>query len=283
MISGYLMADSLKINSRIVLFKNRLRSILRPFLFAFTIFTILLLMKGDFKDVLGNYSRSSFKSLFYFMFYSPFWFIPAYLFIVFILLICLRYVNTIFFGFILLSITAYYTLSTEYRFSSHTIEVPAFIFYVWLGIFINRYKLVDKIIRFNIFLLFAGLLTAYLLSCYQSYYLFEKKYVYFLSSLRFFNQVYGLLFFCFFVRICPQKPVFGIFKPRYETYGGYLYHFFIVVFVLKPFIEYIGTKGWFPDKNIFLVLCTFVLEFIICYAITTMLVKFIRYLKIPVL
>lgn len=283
MISGYLIADNLKINSPITLIKNRLRSILRPFLLAFAIFLILLLINGVFKNALGKYSKNSFREVLYFMFYSPFWFIPAYLFILSIILIGLKYINTIFFGVILLSITAFYTFSASYMFKSHTTEIPAFIFYVWLGIIVNQYKLVNKILKFNIFILLAALLIAYVLSCYQSYNLFEKKYIYYLGSLHFFNQMYSLLVFCFLVRICPQKPLFWIFKPRYETYGIYLYHFFFVVFALKPFVEYLNIKGWFPSEHKFLVLCLFVLEFIFCYIITTMFVKLIRYLKIPVL
>jgi hypothetical protein len=283
MISGYLLADQLRIISPMTFLKRRLGVIVTPYVIAFTLFLILLTVQGEFIIPINASVFTAGKLVLYKIFYSPYWFIPVYFFTLITILIFHRYVYKIWFGALLLLVTSYYTFSEVSQSKDHTTAFLGFVFYVWLGMIVNEYKIVDRIKKWNLSFLIALVAIAFMLACYQSYILFLSKTIFYFNNLRFFNQVYGILFFCLLVRICPEKPNFGILNPRKETYGIYLYHYFTVLFVLRPLIEWLNRKGWYYADNFLSLLFMFFCQFLFCYVITTAFVKLLNHYKIPVL
>jgi len=282
-VSGFLMTDQLKKISKVTFLIQRLRTILIPYLISLFIFLLILFLRGNFKELTNSHSNQRFNDIIYFVFYSPFWFIPTLFINIIIILLFYKYINTVWFGMILLSITAFYTFGDSFKLKSHSTAFFGFAFYSWLGVYINENGLVDKIKKIKLSILILGLIAAFILASIQSYWLFIKGNIFFSNNLRFFNQVYSILFFCFLVKICPEKPSFGIFKPRQETFGLYLYHFFFVIFLIQPIIEWIVIKGWYPFNSFPLIMAICMLNLIVCYTFSTAFVKLLRFWKVPVL
>jgi fucose 4-O-acetylase-like acetyltransferase len=283
MISGYLLADQLRVISPMTFLMRRVGVIVTPYIIAFTLFLIFLTIQGDFFIPSNAKGFDTIKPFFYKVFYSPYWFIPVYFLTLITILVFHKYVYKIWFGGVLMLITSYYTFSELSQSKDHTTAFMGFVFYVWLGMFINEYKLVDRIKKWNTGLLLTLVVIAFALACYQSYSLFLNKTIFYFNNLRFFNQVYGVLFFCLLIKICPEKPNFGILNPRKETYGIYLYHYFAVLFIIRPIIEWLNKKGWYYGDNFLSLLFMFFCQFLFCYIITTVFVKLLNHYKIPVL
>lgn len=280
-ISGFLMGEQLKSLPPLVYFMNRVRSILGPYLIALTIFMLLVaIFVRPFGDptILDNLNN-----FFYLIFSTPYWYIPVY-FLTFIFLLPFhKYFNKIWFGGILLLITAYYTYTTVHLGKNHTTSPFGFVFYVWFGTFIYNYDLIKKIRQIKWPLLIGLIVISFLLACYQSYALVLKHSPFFSNNLRVFNQVYGVLVFCFLIKICPENPSYWRLKPRQETFGIYLYHIYPFTFLFKPLVEWTYQEGWYPVDNFVLVMLIFVVQFVIGYLSTTFFVKWIRHSKIPIL
>ncbi|MBE9461821.1 acyltransferase family protein [Dyadobacter subterraneus] len=283
MISGILLADQLKVVKPITFLIRRLQVIIIPYLISFSIYLIFLSIYGDVAKLMKHSNISSFKIAVYILFYSPYWYIPVYLIALIVILVFHKFVNKIWFGSLLLLITIFYTFSPSSQTKDHTTAFFAFAFYVWLGILINEKKLIDKIKKWRIDVLIGLIVAAFVLASKQSYALLINHNTFYFNNLRFFNQIYGVLVFCLLIRICPEKPSFFILKPRQETYGIYLYHIFFVMFLVRPIIEWMNYKGWYPIDSFWLVLLIFIIQFILCYILTTAFIKILHFYRIPVL
>lgn len=151
---------------------------------------------------------SDLSTIAYILFYSPYWYVPVYFITLIVILIFNRYMNKIWFGAILMLITAFYTFSFRSQIKDHTTAFFAFVFYVWLGMFINEKNLIEKIRKWRVDVLIILIVIALILASFQSYLLLVNHDLFYFNNLRFFNQVYGVLFFCLLIRICPQNPTF---------------------------------------------------------------------------
>lgn len=286
MISGFLLGDKIRNVSATVYFKRRVRSTLRPFLIAFTIFIILLLIR-DYLNSTNTIDLLNPKSIYYIIFYTPYWYLPTYFIGLFTILLFSKYIKSVWLGAALLVVTVLYTFPGLYNssFGSHSTSVFAFVFYMWLGVYIRFKNYAQKIKLIPFSALLIAICLTFVLASYQSYNLLQENNQYFFNNLRIFNQLYGISVFLFLVRISPPEPNFYGLNPRKETYGIYLYHFPVIIFLFPVFTsltEAISGQNFY-SYNIYLTLLYSFIKFLVCYIVTILIVKALVKLKIQVL
>jgi len=288
LIAGFLLADKAIYTKPFEYYKRRLNIIAKPYLLALLLFIAILVVSNII-------TTHSFKLQFlsavakYTLFYTAFWYIPNY-FICLLVIVCFsKYLNSLYFGGCLFLVTLGYTYFTVYApgyTSSHTTALFGFVFYMWLGVYIKRQDLVGRIKKVNIVLLGFILLAIYALSNVESYYLFYYTQTHdSVNTLRISNQLYSVAVFVFLVRCCGKAPKFGIFSPRQETYGIYLYHSFFIFFLIPLVENWIGRQFniSFSSYNVSGLIGITLLNFIICYFGATALVKLLLRFKLAYL
>lgn len=285
MISGFLIGEKVVNIHPFQYFKRRLKATLKPYIIAFAVFVALsYIINPGLLAELNNYI-SFFRRIYYFIVGTPYWFLPTYLVALFTILLFNKYIDSLKFGAILLIVTAIYTFSTLFADKDHTTSVFAFIFYLWLGVYVRRKNLLMKIKKIKTYILLLLVTVTFILSCYEAYALFLNNKEHFFNNLRLFNQLYGLVFFILLVKVCPVKPDFWILSPRKETYGIYLYHFLFIAFIFPVFVylcdKYFGVQYY--SQGMYLLLLLGFVKFVVCYILTTLFVKIILRLKLPIL
>jgi hypothetical protein len=280
LIAGFLLADKITTTTPFDYFKRRINVIAKPYILAVVLFFAVLVLK----DYLANPGHIGVAYLIaaikYIVFYTAFWYIPNYLVCLLVIVCCSKYVKSLYFGGILLLVTLGYTYFNVYSpnyTSSHTTALFGFVFYMWLGVYIKKADLISRINQANLYVTGLLLLLIFVLSNCESHYLFYYTNTHdSLNTLRLTNQLYSVAVFVFLVRCCRGKaPNFGIFNPRKETYGIYLYHSFFIFFLI-PVLE-IWLSGQFHislfSYNIYVILGIALTNFVICYFASTALVK----------
>lgn len=278
LISGFLLGDKLTTVNPSVYFKNRLVSVGRPY---FVVFSILLVINAIrfyiFQRPIENVN--SFTDIIYENFFSTWlWYLPNYLFCLGTLLFFHKVIYKKRLGLFLFAITLTTSILAVY---THKYEIPhtkalfAFIFYLWLGAYFRRNNFLEKIKKTSTTLLFCLVLVTLCLSCVESSYLYKEDLNIF-NILRISNQLYSISMFFFLVKICPEKPKFGIFNPREETYGIYLYHGLLIYFLPKVvtfFNSYLNVQLF--SYNSYVYMLVDVVMYITIYMLTTLIVKFL--------
>jgi hypothetical protein len=279
LISGFLLGDKIKKGDLLQYYKRRLRSTIRPYLIVLFIFiTIVTYRVFIVKHDISEEHSSLLKIINYSIFSTSLWYLPNFLIALGVILIFYKFVDSKFFGGILFTITLLYTVFSVYNIKyqfGHTWALFGYVFYLWLGIYIRQNEIIiKKIKKIKLIPLVIILIVAFALSCYESYILYQNYLGYF-NILRVFNQFYSLVMFVFLIRICNSNPNFGIFNPKKETYGIYLYHGLFSWFLL-PKIIFCLKQNNIIDLNvnsIYTFMAHHLVYFIFIYLITTLLVK----------
>jgi hypothetical protein len=288
LIAGFLLADKMAGDTPFNYYIRRLNVIAKPYLFAVLLFFIALLVK-EFALPAHKFGFGYFFAIIkYIVFYTPFWYIPNYLLCLLVIVCFSKYINSLYFGGFLLLITLGYTYFNVYSPAngSHTTALFGFVFYMWLGVYIKKNDLISRIKMVSPLILGFLLLLIYLLSNCESFYLFNYMHTQdSLNTLRISNQLYSVVVFIFLVRCCGKAPRFGIFNPRKETYGIYLYHAFFIFFIIPALEGWIGRQFHisFFSYNIYSILLITITNFAICYFGATALVKIMLRLKLAYL
>jgi len=283
LIAGFLLADKIEGNQRIKYFMRRLKVIVKPYALAVSLFILgFILDRAASQKLSGPFVIETVK---YILGYTSFWYVPNYLICLLIIVSFSKYVKSAWFGAALFLMTIVYTYLNVYSVnhtSSHTTALLGFVFYMWLGIFIKKNGIVQKIQQIDPLLLIGITVLIFALSNYETWYLFNFTHTSdSLNTLRVTNQLYSVAVFALLVRLCGAKaPDFGVFRPKQETYGIYLYHCFFIFYII-PGIEKWIAKHYhvsFFSYNVFHLIAINLLNFVICYCATTLLVKFlVRY------
>ena len=288
LIAGFLLAGKIEKNDRFNYFMRRIKVIAKPYLLAASLF-----ITGFVLDNLAHQKITLpflLETIKFVVGYTSFWYVPNYLICLLVIVIFSKYSRSVYFGGALLLATIFYTYlavySTDHT-SSHTTALFGFVFYMWLGMYIKRTGLISKIQQINPAVLIGVVVLIYALCNLETWYLFNFTHTNdSLNTLRVSNQLYSLAIFALLVRLCGNKaPDFGVFRPKQETYGIYLYHAFFIFFIIP------GIERWmsvhyhiaFFSYNVFHLIIVNLLNFIICYFATTLLVKALIRLKLAFL
>jgi fucose 4-O-acetylase-like acetyltransferase len=286
-ISGFLLGDKITRGSRISYFKRRLDGTIKPYMVAFLLFAGFMLIRSHVLHRQVTESNSFFSVIKFCVFDTFFWYLPNYLVCLFIIMLLRKYLKSWYLGGALLSITMVYTVLTVYTntyAAGHGTAIFGFIFYLWLGVFIRQQNIVNKILNIKTPVLLIIVLFLFVLSSLESYWLYKQSLPYF-NILRVFNQLYALAMFALLVKLGSSKINFGIFDPRKESFGIYLYHGFFVYFLFPKLVimakEYMGIEIWTENTMLRLLLIT--LYAICCYLLTVLLVKLLQRFKLAYL
>ena len=276
-ISGFLLGDKIKTGNLAQYYKRRVQHTFKPFLLVLFIFIIVFVFRIFILHRNLHGIDSITKIVSFCLFQTPLWYLPNYLITLAVTLIFSKYLYSKYFGGLLLLITLLYSIFTVYTIkyqAGYTSAIFGYAFYLWLGINLKyRSNILFKIKKINLASLSILLILSFSLSCLESYKLYQNHLNYF-SILRIFNQIYSVIMFIFLVRVCKYNPNFGIFNPKKETYGIYLYHG-VLSMGSTAFINHFNVFKAFnltiPDIYTFMVY--HLLFFSIVYFSTTALVK----------
>jgi probable poly-beta-1,6-N-acetyl-D-glucosamine export protein len=279
LISGFLLGEKIITTPSLTYLKRRFDSTFRPYLRTVLIFvpvcSIGYFFGANKVHSLQEYGYHIIKDFIYTVLYTNYWFIINFFISLSIILVFKRYLFTYTFFFLLLSIAIIYSINiyVEYFDPRHTVALFGFLFYLWLGIFINKYKkeviqYIDKI-QLRVFLILGALLMA--LTIYEAHVLEALNSIDPYNALKISNQLYSLLIFFFFIKIRDWELP-RVFNPKKDTYGIYLYHPFTLLFLPKALV----LLGYTPIPYSSYFLFVFFVGYIIVYLLTLMAVKCIN-------
>jgi len=250
LIGGFLINHKFTEYTPLQYIKNRFKNTIGPWTLWLNIFVLLniinLLVKKyliyhdnhtmppDFSSYLGNLYYET-------IFLSSFWFILNFLICISILLIFKKYIYHVFFGCILGLVSLFYSVNLYYGWiiTNHSTALFGFVFYLWLGAFLNKhYESVSKFIRQKslwFFILITVIL--FIFSDMESVILKNLGNNDAFNTLRFTNILYSISFFFLLLKIGPLPLVNKYLEPRKTTFGIYLIHQIIITYVLIEIVR----------------------------------------------
>ncbi|WP_316851529.1 acyltransferase [Pedobacter agri] len=287
LLAGFLIGDKFNTYSTKEYLKRRLQNTVKPWLFWVVVLFVLnyidiavrniksgdpTFMGKSIANILGDFGDIVFN--------TSYWFIPNFLICIAILLLFRKYLYNIFFGGFLLILSLSYSINLYLDIfpTSHTTALFGFIFYLWLGVQINRHYEKFKIIIQNtcISILIALTFITFMLSSWESYYLLAKLPNDPFNTLRISNIIYSLVCFALLYKL-GDKISLNKFKPSIFTFGIYLVHQ-ILVFRLMPLI-FRPLHISFENKSAYYFLSIQLLTFAVVYTSSILLVYMIN--KVP--
>jgi len=209
--------------------------------------------------------------------FTNYWFIINFMVSITLLLIFKRHLYKYGFGFILTLFTLFYSVNIHFEWinPTHTIAILGFVFFLWLGAQLRRHWL---IIEYQIKLvpywlpIFAVLIT-FGLSIAEAFWLNKEHSIDSLNTLRFSNILFSLACFALFLKIGTFK-LLNHFKPRQSTYGIYLIHYILVIFLVPEILHPLGVNMERLSGLGFVL--TKLMAFLIVYAISLTVVLLIN-------
>lgn len=284
LIAGFLINHKFAEYTAFQYLKNRFKSTIGPWALWLNIFILINIinllfiayfkyngekhMPSPFLEYLsGQYYRVIFE--------TSFWFILNFLICIAILLMCKKYLYKIGLGVILFLCSLFYSVNLYYGWikTSHTTALFGFVFFLWLGAYINRYSdaLFSFIKRTSYIWLIGVTLLLLIVSDLEVVYLksLGSNDVY--NTLRFTNILYSLSFFLLLLKIGSIPFVNRVFEPRKTTFGIYLTHQIIITYILQAILR---PFHWIPEvMTLPQVICYNLLGFIITYLISMLMIR----------
>jgi len=265
--------------------KRRFANTIKPWLFWIMILVIANLAQkwvvfnkgnssGDFLADPIAYFLDQFR---YILFESSFWFILNFLICISLLLIFKRWIYKIWFGIILLVISLLYSVNlyTEWFITHHSSALFGFVFYLWLGVYLNRYY--DGVMKWIKGISWKALISVnllfFVLAGAETYLLMQRGSHDSFNTLRITNIIYSLSMFSMLLKIGDIKWIDRVLTPRKSTFGIYLIHQILIIRLLP---EVLKGKIWAGVelsvyRNIGYSFLRFAIVYLISFAITKLL------------
>lgn len=242
LLSGFLIGDKIKNTTAKEYLKKRLQNTIKPWAFWACILMILnyvtlaiIYFKFHPSDFWQTPTLPLGNQIIHIVFFTNFWFILNFMICLAILLAFKRYLDSNYFGLILLLCSLFYSVNLYFNWipTHHTTAVFGFVFYLWLGYQLNKY--------FDAFKLWVGKASAWWLipvliisfasCCAESLNLYSLHSDDAFNTLRFSNIIFSLLCFIVLFKYSDYLNV-SFFKPRQVTYGIYLIHQILILHFL---------------------------------------------------
>jgi len=252
LIAGFLINHKFVEYTPVQYLKNRFKSTIGPWVFWVNIFVLLNVIgivfvayftynrDGKLPSPFLNFIGEKYYEV---IFTTSFWFIPNFLICIAILLLFKKYIYSLWLGSLLGLTSLFYSVNLYYGWikTQHTTALFGFVFFLWLGAFMNRHlDVVFAAIKKISYTWLIGLTTA--LFILASLEIVHLKSVFSddpFNTLRITNIAYSLAFFVLLLKIGSIPYVNREFLPRKTTYGIYLIHHIIILKVLlelfRPF------------------------------------------------
>ncbi|HEY0177198.1 MAG TPA: acyltransferase [Pedobacter sp.] len=290
LIAGFLINHKFKEYTALQYLKNRFKSTIGPWMLWINIFMIIDISNLLFMTYIKHHGEGSMPSPFisyllngYYniIFKTSFWFILNFLICIAILLLFKKYIYKIGLGIALFLVSLFYSINLYHGWlaTSHTTALFGFVFFLWLGAYINRHsEVVFSFIRKISYVWLIGITVLFfLMADLEIIHLKaignEDSY----NTLRITNILYSLSFFLILLKVGSIPFVNRFFLPRKTTFGIYLTHQIIITHLLK---EIFYPLHWQMDSmTVFGALGYSILRYIITYSISFLIVRLILLTK----
>lgn len=286
LLAGFLIGDKINSYKPFDYLKRRFDNTFKPWLFW-----VITYMLIEYINSVVGYLRFGSSDAFskpvlylyglvtYVLFETSFWFIINFLTGIAILMLFRKYVYSLKFGLILGLCSLFYAINIYFDWipSRHTTAFLGFVFYIWLGVQMNKYyaNFLDWINNTTLISLVIVCFLSFLLATAESLYLTNfhfKTDPY--NTLRITNIFYSLIAFLLLFKIGNINWIKKL-NPRSTTFGIYLIHYSVIVqglpLIFRPLnIDYLhkGALFLFGFQMI-----RFVIAFTVSYLLTVLISK----------
>lgn len=288
LIGGFLINHKFQEYTTKQYLKNRVKSTIKPWIFWMLAYIIITMLdrfvayaKGSDSAMVDHFFRYTGNLLVFTVFFTSSWFVLNFLICICILLIFKRYLYKAWFGVTLAVISLFYSLNLYQNWfvTTHSTALFGFVFYLWLGVNLNKYyervmKIIDATSWFKMICLMTLLFVVALLESLKLIDLGSKDPY---NTLRVSNIVYSLGMFTLLLKLGSIKFLQEQFEPRKTTFGIYLVHF-ILIMRLLPLI-FSPLKLNFQNFSVWTNTGIHLLRFIIVYGVAFFIVKLITKTK----
>lgn len=284
LIAGFLINHKFTEYSPLQYINNRLKKTIGPWLVWLHILigldiANLLVIYFKYKrerplpDML-SYLRTEYYDI---VFTTSFWFILNFLICIAILLLFKKVLYKIWFGAILLIISLFYSVNLHYGWiiTMHSTALFGFIFYLWLGAFMNRHyeRLSGFIRKTHIVWFLAAVVISFFVADLEIIQLKNNWVDDAYNTLRVSNILYSLLFFLMLLKIGSVKWINETLEPRNTTFGIYLIHTLIILHLLKQVFNPFHIQV--ASLTLFQAIAYSMARFFIAYLISLLLARII--------
>jgi len=289
LISGFLINHKFTEYTPLQYIKNRFKNTIGPWLFWIFIYLALvighqvfmLLKMGTANGRSIDWYDSTVGMFFRVIFHSNYWFILNFLICIAILLLFKKYIYNWGFGLILGLFSFFYSVNIYFGWLplEHTTAIFGFVFYLWLGIILNRYyaQIKATLNRISFSFLIVVNLVLFMLATLETVHLMNLNLNDPFNTLRVTNIFYSLGIFALLLKMGDMKNVQKVLNPRHTTFGIYLLHQIIIdhllIEILRPLRLDVATMSALG------VVGYSILRFALTYTLTFVLVNFISKTK----
>lgn len=287
LLAGFLIGEKIDEYSPWQYLRRRLKVIFWPWVFWSLLYVLIDILLLLFRKPFAHHPSFNMGRIWHniegLYLYSSYWFVINFMISICILLAFKKYIRSYVFGAILGCFTLFYSVNIYFEWISpnHTRAILGFVFFLWLGVKLNEnWKWAERMIAKIPY----AVLIIFILIFYGSA-VRESVVLYDISKdpsnpLRVTNIIYTLLCFILLLKIRTFRSLEQL-DPRHTTYGIYLIHFILIVFVVPKLYEPFGLNVYELTARQFLI---FRLSFfVITYTLTFFIVKMILRSKLKVL
>ncbi|QXU41034.1 acyltransferase [Pedobacter sp. D749] len=287
LIGGFLINHKFQEYSPFQYLKNRFKKTIGPWLFWILVLIFLTALdryiaytKGSDGGLLisnfGLYIYTLFSQI---ILFSPYWFILNFLICISILLVFKKQLYNLWFGLVLLLLSLFYSVNLYEGWieTNHTTALFGFVFYLWLGVYFNRYY--DKIMMTIKFLSWLKMLVlvivTFVIAIGESRYLYSIGISDAYNTLRISNIIYSLVMFTLLLKIGNLNWIKQNLYPRETTFGVYLIHVIIIERVLPLIFQplKLNVLAYNVWENIGILLLRFLVTYILSFYLARLIGK----------
>jgi len=269
--------------------KNRFKNTIKPWLFWILVFVLLDFLdrfvafsKGSDDRIVTEFFTYAGERIVNTLFFTSYWFILNFLICISLLLIFKRYLYNIWFGVVLGLVSVFYSFNLYHQWiiTQHSTALFGFVFYLWLGVYMNRYYETVKawIAKTTWFTLIIAVVVTFLLADWEAAYLLKTNNTDPYNTLRITNILYSITAFLLLLKVGNIPSLQKKLDPRNTTFGIYLIHAVIIerIFPLIFVPLHLEPKNYSVWTNT----GYSILKFSIAYFVTLFLVKLILRTKL---
>jgi hypothetical protein len=242
LLAGFLVSEKFTDYSPAQYLKRRISTTFGPWLFWTFIYMTCMIITLRIKERIYHDDELNLASILeqakILYLHTNYWFIINFLVSISILLIFRRYLYSLYLGGSLLVFTMFYMINIHYEWVDprHSTAILGFVFFLWLGAqFRKHWGVIEKwVASISYFILSVLLILTFAASLYEAGTLNATSIDPF-NTLRISNILFSLVFFVILLKIRTFKFI-DYLKPRQTTYGIYLIHYILLVFLLPEIL-----------------------------------------------
>ncbi|WP_345955189.1 acyltransferase [Mucilaginibacter sp. PAMB04168] len=284
LLAGFLIGDKFTDYTPWQYLKRRFSNTFSPWLFWSVLFIVCFAINLKVKANMYHDDRFNWPNIWQEIqqvyLYTNYWFIINFMVSITLLLIFKKHLYSKWFGIALLACTLFYCVNAYYAWinPAHTTAILGYVFFLWLGAQLRKYwpQVEAAVNGLPYFVAVLAIIVTYLAANFEVYALTSIHSGHATNTLRFSNILYSLAVFTLLLKVRTIKGL-NYLQPRQSTYGVYLIHPIILVFltpeILRPLhieANEIGLGAYIAYKLLF---------FLVTYGITLIVIRLINLTK----